>query len=48
MPDLMKPYSSVTPDQLRSEEELVKRAQHTPEAFGELYEIYYSASSTML
>jgi len=37
----MKPYSSVTPDQLRSEEELVKRAQHTPEAFGELYEIYY-------
>jgi len=41
MPDLMKPYSSVTPDQLRSEEELVKRAQHTPEAFGELYEIYY-------
>ena len=37
----MKPYTSITPGQLRSEEELVKRAQHTPEAFGELYEIHY-------
>ena len=37
----MKPDISITPDQLRSEGELVKRAQHTPEAFAELYGIYY-------
>jgi len=37
----MKTDSVITPGQLKSEEELVKRAQHTPEAFGELYEIYY-------
>jgi len=37
----MKPDILITPEQLRSEGELVKRAQHTPEAFAELYEIYY-------
>ena len=37
----MKTDSLITPGQLKSEEELVKRAQHTPQAFGELYEIYY-------
>ena len=37
----MNPDTSITPDQLKAEEELVKRAQHSPEAFGELYEIYY-------
>lgn len=31
----------MSPDELKSEEELVKRAQHSREAFGELYEIYY-------
>jgi RNA polymerase sigma-70 factor (ECF subfamily) len=33
--------TSLSPDQLQAEKELVKRAQHSPEAFGELYEIYY-------
>jgi len=37
----MKLDTSIKPGQLRSEEELVKRAQHTPKAFGELYEIHY-------
>ena len=37
----MNPDTSITPDQLKAEEELVKRAQHSPEAFGDLYEIYY-------
>jgi len=41
MPGHMNPDTSITPAQLKSEEELVKRAQHSPEAFGELYEIYY-------
>jgi len=41
MPDPMKPDTAITPDQLKSEEELVKRAQHSPDGFGELYEIYY-------
>ncbi len=41
MPGQMNPDSLISTDQLRAEEELVKRAQHSPEAFGELYEIYY-------
>jgi len=41
MPGQMNPDTSIAPDQLRAEEELVKRAQHSPEAFGDLYEIYY-------
>jgi len=41
MPDRMTSESSLSPDQLQAEKELVKRAQHSPEAFGELYEVYY-------
>ncbi len=41
MPDHMTSDTSLTPDQLQAEKELVKRAQHSPEAFGELYEVYY-------
>lgn len=41
MPDHMTSDTSLSPDQLQAEKELVKRAQHSPEAFGELYEIYY-------
>lgn len=37
----MKPETLLSDGQLKAEEELVKRAQHNPEAFGELYEIYY-------
>jgi len=37
----MTSESSLSPDQLQAEKELVKRAQHSPEAFGELYEVYY-------
>jgi RNA polymerase sigma-70 factor (ECF subfamily) len=37
----MKVTAPMSPDELKSEEELVKRAQHSREAFGELYEIYY-------
>lgn len=38
---MIKTESRQTLDLLKTEEELVKRAQHHPEAFGELYEIYY-------
>lgn len=31
----------MSPEELKSEEEMVKRAQHDRQAFGELYEIYY-------
>lgn len=41
MPDHMTSDTSLTLDQLQAEKELVKRAQHSPEAFGELYEVYY-------
>ncbi|MFA5078381.1 MAG: sigma-70 family RNA polymerase sigma factor [Dehalococcoidia bacterium] len=41
MSDHVTSDTSLTPDQLRAEKELVKRAQHIPEAFGELYEVYY-------
>jgi RNA polymerase sigma-70 factor (ECF subfamily) len=41
MPDHIMSDTSLTPDQLQAEKELVKRAQHRPEAFGELYEVYY-------
>ncbi|MBN1691709.1 MAG: sigma-70 family RNA polymerase sigma factor [Dehalococcoidia bacterium] len=41
MPDRMTSDTSLSPDQLQAEKELVKRAQHSPEAFGELYEVYY-------
>jgi len=37
----MKYDTSLSTDQLRSEEDLVKRAQHGSEGFAELYEIYY-------
>ena len=37
----MKPDTLLSGSQLKAEEELVKRAQHNREAFGELYEIYY-------
>ena len=37
----MKVSAPMSPEELKSEEELVKRAQHNKEAFGELYEIYY-------
>ncbi len=37
----MKPETLLSDSKLKAEEELVKRAQHNPEAFGELYEIYY-------
>lgn len=37
----MKPDTFLSSSQLKAEEELVKRAQHNREAFGELYEIYY-------
>jgi RNA polymerase sigma-70 factor, ECF subfamily len=37
----MKVSAPMSPEELKSEEELVKRAQHSREAFGELYEIYY-------
>ena len=37
----MKPDTFLSGSQLKAEEELVKRAQHNREAFGELYEIYY-------
>ena len=37
----MKPDNLLSSSQLKAEEELVKRAQHNREAFGELYEIYY-------
>jgi RNA polymerase sigma-70 factor (ECF subfamily) len=39
--DNMKVSAPMSPEELKSEEELVKRAQHNREAFGELYEIYY-------
>lgn len=37
----MKSEAFLSSDQLKAEEELVKRAQHSREAFAELYEIYY-------
>jgi RNA polymerase sigma-70 factor, ECF subfamily len=37
----MRVFTELSADELKSEEELVKRAQHSHEAFGELYEIYY-------
>lgn len=37
----MKPETTLSSDQLKAEEELVKRAQHDREAFGELYGMYY-------
>ena len=37
----MKPDTFLSGSELKAEEELVKRAQHNREAFGELYEIYY-------
>ena len=37
----MKAAAPMSPEELKSEEELVKRAQHDRQAFGELYEIYY-------
>ena len=37
----MKPETLLSDGQLKAEEELVKRAQHNPETFGELYEMYY-------
>ncbi|MCX6002364.1 MAG: sigma-70 family RNA polymerase sigma factor [Chloroflexi bacterium] len=37
----MKPETLLSSGQLKAEEELVKRAQHNPEAFGDLYEMYY-------
>ena len=37
----MKHDTFLSNSQLKAEEELVKRAQHNREAFGELYEIYY-------
>lgn len=37
----MKPDTLLSAGQLKAEEDLVKRAQHSREAFGELYEIYY-------
>lgn len=37
----MKVSTPLSAEDLKSEEELVKRAQHSREAFGELYEIYY-------
>jgi RNA polymerase sigma-70 factor (ECF subfamily) len=37
----MKPDTFLSSNQLKAEEELVKRAQHNRDAFGELYEIYY-------
>jgi RNA polymerase sigma-70 factor, ECF subfamily len=37
----MKPDTLLSSGQLKQEEDLVKRAQHNREAFGELYEIYY-------
>ncbi|MDD5648746.1 MAG: sigma-70 family RNA polymerase sigma factor [Dehalococcoidia bacterium] len=41
MPDHIMFDATLTPNQLQAEKELVKRAQHSPEAFGELYEVYY-------
>jgi len=37
----MKHDTFLSTSQLKAEEELVKRAQHNRQAFGELYEIYY-------
>jgi RNA polymerase sigma-70 factor (ECF subfamily) len=37
----MKVATLLSPDELKSEEELVRQAQHSREAFGELYELYY-------
>jgi len=37
----MKVTAPMSPEELKSEEELVRRAQHSKDAFGELYEIYY-------
>jgi RNA polymerase sigma-70 factor (ECF subfamily) len=37
----MKATAPMSAAELKSEEELVKRAQHDRQAFGELYEIYY-------
>lgn len=37
----MKVTAPMSQEELKSEEELVKRAQHNREAFGELYDIYY-------
>jgi len=37
----MKTGTLLSPADLKAEEELIKRAQHNREAFGELYEIYY-------
>jgi hypothetical protein len=39
--DRMIATASMSPAELKTEEELVKRSQHDREAFGELYEIYY-------
>ncbi len=41
MSDHIKSDTSLTPDQLEAEKELVKRAQRSPEAFGDLYEANY-------
>ncbi len=38
---MMKADTLIFPDNLKAEEELVKRAQQSMEAFGELYEVYY-------
>jgi RNA polymerase sigma-70 factor (ECF subfamily) len=37
----MKVATVLSQDELKSEEELVRQAQHSREAFGELYELYY-------
>jgi len=38
----MKTNILLSADDLKAEEELVKRAQHNRETFGELYELYYT------
>jgi len=38
---MMKADTLISPGNLKAEEELVIRAQQSPQAFGELYEIYY-------
>lgn len=38
---MMKPDNLLSPDQLEAEKDLVRRAQHSSEAFAGLYEIYY-------